>query len=163
MERVCDTYRDKSNQPASAKSEAMEPEIICADDPAPWPRYKPGMYDLRCTGYEFVRVRMYGNSWKLRLHFRFMDMEHTGRVCKFFHMGNESKPKAGRKSEYFRAWILANGGRLPRKGAALSPRKFTGHVFKCVIQDVRRTLDPGVNHGEEGIYSTVAKIVELCA
>jgi len=85
---------------------SSEPEIICAENPAPWPRYKPGEYDLRCTSYEFVRVRMYGGAWKLRLMFHFMDLENRGKVAKFFHMGNEAKPKAGRKSEYFRCWIL---------------------------------------------------------
>jgi hypothetical protein len=142
--------------------EAEEPELICSEEPAPWERYRPGIYELRCTSYKFERVKMYGNSWKLRLMFQFMDIEHKERIAKFFHMGREAKPIPRRKSEYFRAWVLANGGALPRKGTSMSPRKFVGHVFRCEVRDVTRTCDPDVNHSVDAIYSTVAKILEVC-
>jgi hypothetical protein len=153
---------ETKDSPGPMQQEPGEPELICAEEPAPWERYKPGSYDLRCTSYKYERVRMYGNSWKLRLMFQFMDMEHPRRIAKFFHMGCKAKPEAGRKSEYFRAWIVANGGVLPRKGTSFSPRKFVGRVFRCEVRDVTRTLDPSFNHSADAIYSTVAKILELC-
>ena len=110
-----------------------------------------------------MRVRMFGNAWKLRLMFKFMDTENKQTIAKFFHMGCASQPKIGRKSEYFRAWVIANGGKLPRKGASMSARKFVAHVFRCEVRDVTRTLEPGMSHSEDAIYSTVAKILELCA
>lgn len=143
--------------------DVSEPELICDEDPAPWPRHKAGEYDLRCTSYEFVQVRMFGKHWKLRLMFRFMDMGKTGRIAKFFHMGDGPKPKAGRKSEYFRSWVIANNGRLPRKGAPMSPRAFMGHIFRCEVRDVTRTIDPKINHAPEAVYSVVSKILELRA
>jgi hypothetical protein len=176
MERVSDIIRQKSSPPpfrepgqkrplngSKAEREATEPELICDEDPAPWKRYKPGEYELRCTSYEFVRVKMFGLQWKLRLMFRFMDMETRGRIAKFFHMGNGAKPKAGRKSEYFRAWVIANDGRLPRKGCPMSPRAFAGHVFRAEVRDVTRTMDPKINHSPEAVYSVVDKILELRA
>ena len=147
----------------SSPAEATEPELICAENPAPWPRYKPGTYDLRCISHEFVRVKMFGKHWKLRLMFRFMDGETKGRIAKFFHMGDGDNPKAGRKSEYFRAWVTANDGRLPRKGAQMSPSRFVGSVFRCTVRDVTRTIDPKIKHAPEGVYSVVDKILELCA
>lgn len=153
---------EAKDSPSLVQQELWEPELICDEEPAPWERHKPGIYDLRCTSYKYDRVRMYGNSWKLRLMFQFMDTEHPRRIAKFFHMGCDAKPKAGRKSEYFRALVVANGGVLPRRGKSMSPRKFVGHVFRCEVRDVTRTLDPGVNHSTDAIYSTVAKILELC-
>jgi hypothetical protein len=105
---------------------------------------------------------MFGNIWKLRLLFHFVDMENTGKIAKFFHFGAESKPKAGRKSEYFRAWVIANNGKLPRRGASMSPRKFTGHIFRVEVRDVIRTSDPKINHSPDAVYSIVGRILELC-
>jgi hypothetical protein len=84
-------------------------------------------------------------------------------ICKFYHLGCGPAPKIGRKSAYFRAWVIANGGKLPRRGASMAARKFVGHVFSCEVRDVVRTLEPATQHPKEAIYSTVAKLLELCA
>jgi hypothetical protein len=153
---------DAIPSPGSGPKEVTEPELICDDEPAPWKRHKPGTYDLRCLSYKYEQVRMYGNSWKLRLTFQFMHTEHRERIVKFFHMGTGPKPRASRNAEYFRAYVIANGGLLPRKREQWSPRKFVGRVFRCEVRDVTRTIDPNVNHSEGAIYSTVGKIMELC-
>lgn len=139
-----------------------EPDLVCGDDPAPWIHKPPGVYELRCTGYKFERVRMYGAAWKLRLTFRFMNTEKNEHVCGFYHLGREAKPKIGRKSRYFADWVIANGGTLPRRGASMSPRKFVGHVFKCTVRDVTNSVSGG-KHPKEGVYSTVSGILEMCA
>jgi hypothetical protein len=90
------------------------------------------------------------------LDFQFLNQE--GKVVGFFHMGNGEKPKAGRRSRYFAAWVEANSA-VPRKRQLMSRRVFVGTIFKVRIGDTTRRHDGG-EHPEAVIYSTVKEILK---
>ncbi|MGC2324180.1 MAG: hypothetical protein WA463_16225 [Terriglobales bacterium] len=134
---------------------------VCADDPSPYKRIAKGEYLARCVGQHLERVRMYGNAWKLRLDFQVLDLDENPVLCKFFHLGAGERPQIGRKSQYFRAWMLAHNGQLPRRGHTMSARLFLNKLFRVRVSDVRRRWD-SFDHAPDAIYSTVSEILELC-
>ena len=75
----------------------------------------------------------------------------------FLNLGNHAKPHAGRRSEYWRAWVIANDA-PPRKRQTLSPRAFKGKLYEVRIDDVTRRFD-GRDHHPAAIYSTVKEII----
>lgn len=148
-------------------SEPAEEIALVADDPAPYPRIAERDYDALCIGHKTERVRMYGGAWKLRLTFRIMELDPMVEVAKFFHLGLGPKLKIGRKSQYWAAWTLANGGKPPSRGKTMTPRIFQGKVFRVRVRDVRNRWDnnkQGVArlHADSEVYSTVTEIIERC-
>ena len=125
-------------------------------DEEPYPRYSPGEYLVRCVGADTYPDPRF-KSYKCRLDFRFMDREGT--VSGFFHLGSGEQPKAGRGSEYRRAWVIANGEQ-PRKRQRLSQRVFQDKVFRVRVDDTRKRYD-GREHPEAEVYSTVKEILAL--
>ncbi len=124
---------------------------------APYPRYEPGIYEAWC-----VKSRIYRNpmlrAWKCDLEFRFGEDDQNV-VYSFLHLGNGQEPKAGRQSQYRRAWIIANDGVQPTKRQVLSKRLFVGKRFRVRIADtVKRSNGSQLGAGE--IYSTVREIIE---
>jgi hypothetical protein len=89
---------------------------------------------------------------------RFRLLEGEKEVYGFFNLGRGAKPKAGRRSRFFEAWTMANGG-APRKRQTMTARVFRGKVFRVAIADVDRNCD-GKPHHPSAIYSTVKRILE---
>jgi hypothetical protein len=79
-------------------------------------------------------------------------------VCGFLNLGTDEKPKAGRRSNYWRAWVIANG-EPPRKRQVLSRRVFVGKIFLVRIGDVEKDMD-GAVHAEFEKYSVIQEIKE---
>jgi hypothetical protein len=75
----------------------------------------------------------------------------------FLNLGNGAKPKAGRGSNYWRAWVIANGA-VPRKRQVLSARVFIGKIFLVRIGDVEKRMD-GAQHSELEKYSVIQEII----
>jgi hypothetical protein len=84
-------------------------------------------------------------------------MMQTGQpVWGIFYLGRGEKSKAGRRSNYWRAWVIANDG-PPRRRQMLSARVFKGKNSEVRIEDVTRRFDQS-EHPEGAIYSTVKHI-----
>ena len=67
---------------------------------------------------------------------------------------------AGRGSSFYREWTIANGGKGPRRGDQLSPRKFHGKVFKVSVKTVSKNWN-GRPLPQALQYSKVDAILEL--
>jgi hypothetical protein len=148
-------------------SEPQQEIELVAEDPAPYPRIAERDYDAQCIGHKLERVRMYGGAWKLRLTFRIMEIDPVVEVAKWFHLGLGSKVKIGRKSQYWAAWTIANGGKPPGRGKTMTARIFEGSIFRIRVRDVRKRWDHNKQgaerlHTDSEIYSTVTEIIERC-
>jgi hypothetical protein len=126
---------------------------ICED--APFPRYKPGIYEARCIGTKIYRDPRF-KRWVARLEFR--TVPDSWPVFAFLNFGNGAKPKAGRGSEYYRAWTIANES-TPRKRERMSVHVFTGKIFSVRIGDITKRYD-GREHSPAEIYSKVTEILK---
>ena len=127
-------------------------EPICDD--ASYPRYEPGIYDAECVGADIYRDPQF-RAWKCRL--KFSILPDGDPVYGFFHLGRRDSPHAGPRSEYRRAWAIANGN-LPRKRQVLSHRTFKRKIFQVEIADVTSRFDKRP-HPDVAVYSTVKQIV----
>ena len=126
---------------------------ICEEEP--YPLLTPGRYKAQCVHASTYRDPQF-RSWKALL--RFQLLLNGEKVVGFFHLGQGDKPKAGRRSRYWRAWVIANGAQ-PRKRQELSPRMFKGKIFEVEIDTVKRAQDGG-EHPAAAQYSTVKEILE---
>lgn len=131
--------------------EALEP--ICED--APFPRYKPGIYEARCVGTKVYRDPRFK---RLIARLEFRTLPDCQPVFGFLNLGGGDEPKAGRGSEYYRAWTLANGT-TPRKRETMSARVFKDKIFRVRIGDTTRKHD-GREHSPAEVYSTVKEILK---
>jgi hypothetical protein len=125
---------------------------ICEKDP--YPLLEPGIYEAQC-----LRTRIYFDpqfrAWKALLEFQLVNREET--VGGFIHLGQGESTKAGQRSRYRRAWIIANG-EPPKKRQVLSERIFVGKFFEVQIGTVEKAHD-GRDHPVGGRYSTVTEIL----
>jgi hypothetical protein len=135
------------------RTRAKCPEPVC--EQAPYPRYGPGEYEAECVGTEIFYDRQF-HSWKCSL--RFSLLGDGGPVFCFLHLGSKQRPVVGARSEYRRAWIIANGEQ-PRRRQVMSPRVFVGKIFGIRIADVQRRFD-GREHPTSAIYSVVREVVK---
>lgn len=119
-----------------------------------YPRYPEGIYDAECVKAATYRDRQF-NAWKCCLYFRLVPSGEP--VCGYWHLGMGAEAYAGPRSEYRRAWIIANGDG-PRKRQRLSARNFTGKLFEVRLGDVTRD-SRGREHPAGAIYSTVKEII----
>jgi len=129
------------------------PELGPVCEQEPYPRLEPGRYEGQCIFARIYRDPQF-RSWKALLRFRLILSRQQ--VCGFFHLGQGDKPKAGTRSKYRRAWIIANGD-APRKRQVLSPRVFRGKIFEIEVCSVTRAFD-GREHPPGAGYSTVREI-----
>jgi hypothetical protein len=130
----------------------VEVAPVCEEDP--YPRYSPGTYEAQCVAGGIYRDPQF-RAWKALLQFRLVPGGEP--VCCFFHMGTKELPKAGRRSNYWRAWVIANAG-PPRRRQVLSARVFKGKIFEVRVGDVTKRFDQS-EHPEGAIYSTVKEII----
>jgi hypothetical protein len=75
----------------------------------------------------------------------------------FLNLGTEPNPKAGRGSNYWRAWVIANG-ELPKKRQVLSVRVFRDKIFLVRIGYVEKRMDGG-EYSEIEKYSVIQEII----
>ena len=96
--------------------------------------------------------------WSIRLVCLLTD--EPGEVSYFMNMGNKrDAPRAGRQSNYYKAWTLANGG-PPRKGETMVPEVFLDKFFRVRIEDCRKDSDEK-EKPESEVYSHVSELLEI--
>ena len=79
------------------------------------------------------------------------DLQLIARVPLWWNLGGENRPRAGRRSKYFREWIRANGA-PPSRGDRLAPNVFRNRMARVEVGDTDPTKSPAP-------YSVVRKIV----
>ena len=141
-----------------AKNEARPPALVWQG--ASYARVSEGRYQavaVRHQGPEWIRPFV---RWSLLVEFELLD-DSAAKVCAFYNFGNDKhRPKIGRRSNYFKAWTLANG-ELPRKGQVMSPDVFMeGQVFTIEVKDSTRNSSEEDKTAAE-IYSRVVEIVSV--
>lgn len=126
---------------------------------ADYSRVPEGRYQavaVRHQGPEWIRA--FGR-WSLLIEFELLDCGAL--VCVFYSLGEDRRGcKIGRKSNYFKAWTLANG-ELPRKGQAMSPNVFLeGQVFTVEVRDRSRN-SADEEKADAEIYSAITAVVDV--
>jgi hypothetical protein len=141
--------------PGPEKTSEFAP--VC--DENPYPLLKPGKYAAQSVHARIYRDPQF-RRWTVMIRFQLLasgGLACVGQVCGFFNLGQDENPRAGRRSRYWRAWVIANGAQ-PRKRQVLSPRVFKGKIFEVEIETVRHGQD-GREHPIAMQYSTVREIL----
>jgi|GEM_PF-5179735 len=126
---------------------------ICEDEP--YPKYAPGLYDVRCTNIkQYLDKRFKRRVCLLECR----ELLTNNPVVAFLNMGNKEKPTVGRGSKYRRVWILATG-RQPNKRERMDAREFIGKIFTVRI-DVTKKQHDGLEHPEAAQYSTITDFIK---
>jgi hypothetical protein len=101
---------------------------------AEYPLVDPGERILLCTGAKIYRhPGIQDKPWKCEL--RFQDGSDYLTIFHYLHLGFGECAHAGRKSNYWAAWCIANGG-PPKKRQVMSERVFKHKWFRVVIETV---------------------------
>ncbi len=121
-----------------------------------YPVLDSGRYTVRAVtfqGPQWVRSYM---RWSLRLEFSLVT--EPGSISAFFNFGNDPhQPRIGRRSRYYKAWVLANGEH-PRKRQVMSPETFLdGQFFEVDVESCNRD-EHGQQKPEAELYSRVTHI-----
>lgn len=143
----------KRNKHRSAEHPGLH--LVTEHEPAvewvEYPRLEPGDYPAYCK-----RAKWYWEPgfkrWTCILLFDVLKEgqdSSLGTIPMWFNGGAGEKPKAGRRTNYFPAWVAANGGPPVRKDR-LSPSIFIRRMARVRIGDTAGTLP----------YSVGRKILE---
>lgn len=120
----------------------------------PYPLLEPGLYEGECLKARIFRDRQF-RRWCCGIEFSLLT--DGTRIFAFMNLGSGVKPHAGPRSEYRRAWTIANGER-PRQRQVLSARVFEKKIYEVRIASVQKRFD-GRPHPSPAIYSVVREIV----
>ncbi|WP_263382254.1 hypothetical protein [Granulicella arctica] len=122
-----------------------------------YPVLRPGKYTVRglsIQGPDWVRSYF---RWSLRIEFGLTT--ETESVSAFFNFGSDAaKPRIGRQSRYYKAWVVANGEH-PRKGEEMSANVFLeGQFFEVEVDDCNRDAEGNSKPGAD-TYSRITRII----
>jgi hypothetical protein len=125
------------------------------------PRILPGNYPAISRTASIYFDKPF-KRWVCAVHFDlFSDSsitENIARLTWFLSLGSRSKPRAGRRSNYWAAWIKANGA-LPKRDDRLSPRIFSRRLAIVRVEDTAKTHD-GRNVEPQQAYSVIRDVIE---
>jgi hypothetical protein len=158
--RNCPHQQPGPEPPAKDRTDLTNGDAQACFGPDPvsevkhYPRYPEGSYEAECTGTAVYRDPGF-KRWTARLEFRILPGGEM--IYGFLNLGSGEKPSSGRRSKYFRAWVIANGDG-PRKRQQLSHRVFKGKCFEVRIADTKRDCN-GDDHPSGAVYSTVKEII----
>jgi hypothetical protein len=126
---------------------AAEPAVAWAE----YLRIEPGNYQAYCRLAKWY-VDPGFKRWTCILLFDVFaagGITSLGTIPLWFNGGTGKSPKAGRRTFYFSAWVLANGG-PPLRRDRLAPSVFVRRMARVSVRDTK-SLAP---------YSVVAQILE---
>ncbi len=133
---------------------ARDPEVT-------WKTYDhiaPGTYPAYSRSARIVRDSHY-KRWLCLVQFDILDdalVDSIAQLAWFLNLGHGEKPHAGRRSKYWSAWCLANGGH-PLRNARLSPSVFLRRQATVVVEDVWRDHQGTVS--TEAAYSKIELVL----
>ena len=110
----------------------IEPEIVWADYPHIEPGEYPAISKLARTYFDRYFKRHICCVW-----FLVAVGPRRVKLPYFLNLGTGDQPRAGRRGNYWLAWIQANDGRLPSRGDRLSPRIFEQRAARVLVADTK--------------------------
>jgi hypothetical protein len=123
-------------------------------------RIEPGEYHGYCRSAKVYRDRQF-KRWVCAVQFDVMDdslLNVIARLTWYLNLGSKEKPHAGRRTNYWSAWVKANGG-APRRHDRLSPRVFEARYAVVKVEDTGKThRQIAVTTAE--CYSVIRGVVE---
>lgn len=126
-----------------------------------FPRLQPGEYPAISRSAK-VYFDPHFQRWVCAVQFDIVRdsvaMETVARMTWFLNLGSSVRPKAGRRTKYWSAWVRANGG-PPKRGDRLAPKVFTHRLAIVRIQDTSKTHNRG-NVDPECAYSVIREVLE---
>lgn len=138
--------------PKRRRKSEQEPEITWTHIP----RIEPGVYPAYSRSARIVRDGYY-KRWYCAVQFDVLSddlAEVLAELTLFLNMGDAEKPHAGRRGNYWQAWITANGG-PPQRKDRLSPRVFTRRQARVSIGDTTKNF----KQAPVAAYSVVRHVV----
>jgi hypothetical protein len=122
----------------------------------------PGVFPAVCLKYEPFRHFRYPKTRKLHLHFQvFHDDSDPKNYTDLSRFLNYSRTP-GRGSDYYKEWVIANGGNPPKRKDRMSPKIFVEKIFDVRVRTVKQDRDSDPLHRNLR-YSVVGKILRLVA
>ena len=149
--------KNVSDHPSiAAAKRRIEPEIA-------WnyaPRLEPGEYSAYCRSTKVYRDGNF-QRWVCAVQFDVVSEDRQrvlDRVTWFLNLGKNDKPKATRRSNYWTAWVEANGGRPPRRKDRMSSKIFTHRYARILVDNTAKNFKQVAVRDESG-YSVVRSVV----
>jgi hypothetical protein len=99
--------------------------------------------------------------WVCAVQFDILDgslINVLARLTWYLNLGSGKNPRAGRRSNFWSAWVQANGG-PPRRRDRLTPRVFEARHATVLVTDTTKTHNSGEVSAVES-YSVVRAVVE---
>jgi hypothetical protein len=99
--------------------------------------------------------------WVCAVQFDVLDGSLTrviARLTWYLNLGSRDYPRAGRRTNYWQAWVRANGG-PPKRNDRLSPRVFERRHALVRVEDTGKTYRQKAIGADE-IYSVIRDVVE---
>jgi hypothetical protein len=122
-------------------------------------RLGPGEYHAISRHASFYRDRQF-QRWVCAVQFDVLDaagIEVIGRCTWYMNLGSKEKPRCGRRSIYWQAWVKANGGQ-PKRSDRVSPSVFEGRAAIVRVEDTTKTFRQEVVDSESA-YSVVREVI----
>ena len=123
------------------------------------PRISPGEYPAYSRATKVYRDPLF-QRWVCSVQFDVLSADLASvraRLTWFLNMGDAEKPFAGRRSLYWGAWIIANGGG-PKRSDRLSPRVFVNRYATVLVGDTTKDFKQS-SVGEGAAYSVVRNVL----
>jgi len=123
------------------------------------PRIQPGEYPAYSRSAVSYFDRQF-KRWVCAVQFDVLSEsleEVLARLTWYLNLGSREKPHAGRRGNYWAAWVEANGG-PPRRKDRLSCRVFEGRFAAVSVADTTKSHREGTIKGHER-YSVIRSVV----
>jgi hypothetical protein len=122
-----------------------------------YPVLPTGKYTVRGVAIQGPQWLRNYQRWSLRVEFTLIDEPIL--VSAFFNFGSDrNRPNVGRRSKYYKAWVLANGEH-PRRRQQMSPDIFLeGQFFEVEVQSCKMNEEGQLKPNAE-MYSIVTKLI----
>ncbi len=144
-------------------NDEYESEFYAADDD--FPLIPDGEYYAECTEYKLLDY----NSEKKKLYLCFQIFSKARPEDELYIDGVENvimpfnMPLNGRRigirSKYYKTWRMVHG-KVPTRGARLSPKKFKNKFYKIKTKTVKQ-YENGEARPDDKQYSIVDKIIKV--
>jgi hypothetical protein len=145
----------ESSRKQTGKAQA-EPEISWTFSP----RIDAGVYPAFSRTAKVYRDGQF-KRWVCAVHFDVLNsglIEVLARLTWFLNLGDGEKPHAGRRTNYWRAWVAANEA-PPNRKDRLSSRVFVSRYARVVVGDTAKDAKQMRVAGEHS-YSVIREVLK---
>jgi hypothetical protein len=122
-------------------------------------RIEEGVYPAFCRSACLYFDRQF-KRWVCAVQFDILSdslVDVVARLTWYLNLGSRIKPQAGRRTNYWKAWVIANGG-PPKRTDRLSCRIFVRRHARVVVADTQRDFEQATT--PVTVYSVVRSVIE---